>query len=122
MSSASRLCRTYGPKVVINATHPLTFKVTRRDLNRCAKWTGVAAVLVMALMSDKTVLSAKIGKSVALIERETCYERYSISKELQRKIDAFNKAIYFEPGDWTFLPPAAASLGDSTTVDGLDLN
>lgn len=96
---------TLNGKPIVDATKPLPFKVTRRGINQARVACPMTCAIAKGLTRDKRILSVRIGQKLALVETKLVATRYAIRPEDVRKIRAFDKARYFEPGEYKLVPP-----------------
>ncbi len=92
-------------KPIIDATGPMTIKVTRRDVGKAKQGDPTMCALANGALHDQEVISSRIGASVALIEYKKKVVRFSIKPEDQKKIKAFDKANYFQADTYELVPP-----------------
>lgn len=95
----------YG-KPVLNAEKPFTIRVSARDIKTADKKAPTTCALARGAMHESRVISSRIGQRIALIEFRDRVERYKITPEDSKRIMAFDRAGYFQPGEYTLTPPS----------------
>lgn len=92
----------------VDATRPLTISVTPDDIARAVPGDDSACALAQAMIRRRGVAGVSIGATTALVRRTNgTTERYSLSKNDQAIIRAFDDSTIFPTVSVTLLPPAS---------------
>jgi hypothetical protein len=90
---------------VIDATAPLTLKVTQHDIDTATPRDAGACALARCALRQRGVVNVRIGATTAFVQYHDHVERYVIDKADRPRLTVFDKDRYFAPGIYTLLPP-----------------
>lgn len=92
-------------KPVVDATEPLVVKVFPRHIKAAQPCDEEHCALAQSIKTQRGVIDCRVGNGTVYVEKKDHYVRYVMDKETRKKIDAFDKAGYFQPGTYTFSAP-----------------
>ena len=103
--------KKFNGKVIEDASKLTVINVMRKDI-----WIGdpqepQSCAIARSIRRGKDIGEVRVGSKIVLIEKKNKVVRYELTPEESRKIKTFDKAGYFEPGQYTLLPPKV-KLGD----------
>lgn len=92
-------------KPVIIATQPLKLIVTERDIVKAKRKNPEACAMARCALRCSDIVSARIGKCVALLEHKDHFERFSVSTATREMVKEFDANGTFITGEYQLNPP-----------------
>ncbi len=97
--------KSLNGKTIVDATSPLNLRVTTRDVSKATQKNPMTCAVAQGMLHDKAILSVRVGARIVLVEHKDRVVRYSLTKEDQKKVAAFDAADYFQPGPMQLVTP-----------------
>lgn len=100
-------------KRVVDATKPVTIKITPRDIaSGDNKNPSSCAAAKAAKHSIEECISARVHIGRVYIEQDKKWVRYNTPDSLKQEIIAFDRGGSFAPGEYTLRPISAAETSE----------
>lgn len=96
--------KVYKGKPVREAKYPLEIVVGDNDVKNAKRKNPTQCVIARAVMHDRHVRSARIGRDIALIEFDSHYERYAVNRTTKEMVREFDDNGTFVGGKYKLLP------------------